>query len=207
MINILRLVLGGTATNSYIIHDGKHGILIDPADNATALLNVINDQKIDIEAILLTHGHGDHLGALNEVRDTLQVPVYLPKNDLIVYNTPSMNLARMLGLEEPTKAPDVLIEDGEVLDFKMGPVRAIETPGHTPGSMCFLIDNSVLISGDTLFEGSIGRTDFEGGSWEEMKKSLDFLMTLPDELQVLPGHGEATTIGREKVSNPFIVNR
>lgn len=204
MINILRLVLGGTATNSYIIHNGKDGIIIDPADSAETILKVVRDQNINIEAILLTHGHGDHIGALNEVRDELNVPVYLSKNDLIVYNTPSMNLAAMLGLAEPDKQPDYLIEDGEVLDFKVGSIRAIETPGHTPGSMCFLIDNAVLVSGDTLFEGSIGRTDFEGGSWTEMKKSLDFLMTLPDDLQVLPGHGEATTIGREKVSNPFI---
>lgn len=205
MINILRLVLGGTATNSYIVYNENDGILIDPADNASTILKVIDDHNINIEAILLTHGHGDHLGALNEVRNVLDVPVYLPKNDLVVYNTPSMNLAAMMGLSEPDKEPDHLLEDGEVLDFKVGQIRVIETPGHTPGSMCFLIDNSVLISGDTLFEGSIGRTDFEGGSWEEMKKSLDFLMTLPDELQVLPGHGETTTIGREKVSNPFIV--
>lgn len=204
MIQVIRAVVGMSGTNAYIVHnENKDAIIVDPGENGDLLLETVKDKELKVEAIMLTHAHGDHIGALNEVRDELEVPVYLPKAELEVYHTPSMNQTLIMGVEPPTKEPDYLIEDGEILEFKTGKFKAILTPGHTPGSMCFLIDE-ILFSGDTLFELSIGRTDFIGGDWNQMKQSLNRLMELDDDIYVLPGHGEATTIGKERRGNPFI---
>lgn len=197
------LLVGGT-TNCYIVYDDdKNGFIIDPGAEAEKILAYVKDQGLTIEGILLTHGHGDHISALNKVRDGLGVKVYMHKSELENFLSQSPEFVAMLGGELPDKNPDVFVKDGDVIHFKAGDVKVIFTPGHTPGGVCYLYEDT-LFTGDTLFQGSIGRTDFPGGDVAAIMSSLIRLSKLDEDLKVLSGHGFPTTIGAEKRMNPFM---
>lgn len=197
------LLVGGT-TNCYIVYDDdKNGFIIDPGAEAEKILAYVKDQCLTIEGILLTHGHGDHISALNKVRDGLGVKVYMHKSELENFLSQSPEFVAMLGGELPDKNPDVFVKDGDVIHFKAGDVKVIFTPGHTPGGVCYLYGDT-LFTGDTLFQGSIGRTDFPGGDVAAIMSSLIRLSKLDEDLKVLSGHGFPTTIGAEKRMNPFM---
>ncbi|MDY3119187.1 MAG: MBL fold metallo-hydrolase [Peptoniphilus sp.] len=197
------LLVGGT-TNCYLAYDeNKNGFIVDPGAESEKILAHIDHLNVKIEGILLTHAHGDHISALNKVRDALDVKVYMHKNELENYLSQSPQFVAMLGGELPDRNPDVLLEDGEVIHFRAGDVQVIFTPGHTPGGTCYMYGD-ILFSGDTLFQGSIGRTDFPGGDTSAIMNSLVKLSKLDDDLRVLSGHGLPTTIGMEKRTNPFM---
>lgn len=206
-MKLLRVTVGAIATNSYILSNETtgEGILIDPGARADRLLEKIKSQNIELKAILLTHGHFDHIMAVKEIVDELHVKTYIYKEEKELVSSEDLNCSKMFGYHASI-IPDVLFDDQEVLTIAGIPIRVIHTPGHTRGSVCFYIeDESVLISGDTLFRESIGRTDLPTGSSEELIDSVrNKLYLLPDEVRVYPGHGIDTTIGYEKEHNQCV---
>lgn len=198
---ILGLRLGPLVTNTYFIANKvtKEAFVVDPADDPGRIAEMLKDNEWTLKAILLTHGHIDHIGAVDEVRRSYDVKVYAHKDEKELLGSPDHNLSTMLGYRLSVR-PDVLLEDGETLEIAGLTVKVIHTPGHTRGGCCYLLpEEEILLSGDTLFYSSYGRTDFPGGSQRELMKSIrEKLMVLDDNIRVYPGHEAYTTIGNEK---------
>ena len=205
-LRILMRVLGSVSTNCYfLINDStKETIIIDPADNASEIKKVISENGLLPKAVFLTHGHFDHILAAPALREEYGVPVVACAHEKKLLNNSSYNLSSSFGSAFVLEA-DRYEEDGAIITEAGFSIRLIATPGHTEGSACYYIqDEDVLISGDTLFEESVGRTDFPSGSMSEIVRSIkDKLFVLPEETVVYPGHGEQTTIKYEKENNPF----
>ncbi|WP_027625921.1 MBL fold metallo-hydrolase [Clostridium lundense] len=201
-MNIQRIPVGVYAANCYIVIDEetKDAIVVDPGSEYAVIKDEIKKLGANIKYIFVTHGHIDHTGAVAELREFLNVPVCLNEKDEKLI----MNGGYMFGTPENCGKADIQIEEGDMFTIGNMKLKCIETPGHTLGGMCFIIDN-VVFTGDTLFSGSIGRTDFEGGSFESIIDSIKRkLLVLPQDTIVLPGHGDHTTIKNEKVYNPFL---
>lgn len=207
MVKIYHKVVGSISTNCYLVvnEESNQGIIVDPADMPDSLCKMIDDAKCDLKAILLTHGHFDHIGACDVLRDKYNAKVYAALEEEELLSMPHLNLSASFGEGFVVKA-DELHRDGDVLELAGMNIKAIHTPGHTIGSCCYYLkDENVLFSGDTLFCESIGRTDFPTGSGAKLRASLrDKLSELPNETDVLPGHGEFTNIGHEKEYNPYM---
>lgn len=205
-IEIKSMTLGMVATNCYIIinKETKEALLIDPADNALRISNVIEENVCTLKAILLTHGHFDHIMALNELKKRYNVPVYAHEEEEDVLKQSSLNMSGMIGQIYTTQA-DIYVKDGEHLKLAGLDIIVLHTPGHTKGGVCYYLpEEKVLMSGDTLFHCSIGRTDFPTGSMSQLVRSVkEQLFVLPDDVQVYPGHDSVTSIGYEKQYNPF----
>ena len=205
-IEIKSMTLGMVATNCYLIinKENKEALLVDPADNALRISNVIEENGCTLKAILLTHGHFDHIMALNDLKKRYNVPVYAHEEEEDVLKQSSLNLSGSIGQIYTTQA-DVYVKDGEHLKLAGLDVIALYTPGHTKGGACYYFpEEKVLMSGDTLFHCSIGRTDFPTGSMSQLVRSVkEQLFVLPDDVQVYPGHDSVTSIGYEKQYNPF----
>ena len=200
------LVVGPLFSNCYILwdEDSNQGVIIDPGDDAETILKVIKNLGIEIIFILATHGHFDHVGAVAPLKKELKAEFLAHKDDFFFIED-GENAARRWGIEiaQPPK-PDRYIEDGEKIKVGNYELTVIHTPGHSPGGVSFLF-NRMLFGGDTLFQGSIGRTDFRKGSFEDLAKSIKTrLYTLPDDTIVYTGHGPVTTIGDEKRYNAFV---
>lgn len=194
----------GSCSNCYGVVSEKAAIVIDPGECTNEVLSFLIENADKKCLIMLTHAHFDHIGGAGELRKKMGVKIAIGENEEFALRDRSYNLS---GIISPPIAPfsaDYTVGDEE--EFTIGDitVQAIETPGHTVGSMCYIIDNC-LFSGDTLFRGTAGRTDFKGGSTEAMKQSLERLVwTLDDSVTVYSGHGEVTTIGHERQYNPFL---
>lgn len=210
-MNIQRIVTGAYRANAYLVETGGgEAVLIDPGDEAGRLLAAVKAARCRLAAVFLTHGHLDHLAALPELLAAEpETPVHVAPEDAAWCFTERNDLPPYRTITEPpaTLRPDLV--DGA--RFAFGPVafRVLATPGHSPGGVCLLAEGPegeppALFSGDTLFAGSIGRTDFEGSDERAMAASLRRLAALDPELRVLPGHGPATTIGRERATNPWM---
>lgn len=202
-----RILAGAMSTNCYLIsnEDTKETLMIDPAAEALKISAKIEEGGLKPAAILLTHGHFDHIGAVEELRDRYHCKVYCLRDEKDVMERAEYNLSAMFR-RSFTVTPDVLLEDGEELTLAGVRIRVIATPGHTKGSCCYyFIEDGFLISGDTLFEESTGRTDFPTGSTSMLVRSIrEKLFALPDDTPVYSGHGEPTTIGHEKKYNPAV---
>ena len=196
------------STNCYIVYKEPQGeenpcIIIDPGDNAPYLTKLCRDEKLTPQAILLTHGHFDHMMAADELRKTFQIPIYAGEKEVELLADPDMNVSK-LGGECVSLNVDRLLRDGETLDFLGEEWRVLFTPGHTGGGVCYYLkDQKMLFSGDTLFDQSVGRTDLPTGSGRAIIDSVTrVLFALPDDVMVYPGHGDETSIGYEKLHNP-----
>ncbi|MDD3225777.1 MAG: MBL fold metallo-hydrolase [Clostridium sp.] len=186
--------------NCYILfdEDTNNAVVIDPGGDSDLILDEIKELKANVKMILLTHGHADHTGAVIELRNMFGCSAYINDKDAHMMKK---NID-IYGKEE--ECGDKFVHDGDVLHFDNHEIKCFETPGHTPGGMCYLIDKNVF-TGDTLFYRSIGRTDLEGGDYDEIIKSINTkLMILDDDVDVYTGHGPKTNIGFERKNNPFL---
>ena len=208
MVKIGKIVMGSVQTNCYFLYQegSKKIIVVDPADRGDYLYNVFTEKGFEIDAILLTHGHFDHIWGCNKLRELSGVKVYAWEAEKDVCENAALNVSAGAGRPYTVKA-DEYVKDGAVLTLADMECKVIGTPGHTKGSCCYYFEkDKILISGDTLFEGSVGRTDLPTGSGGTLSRSLkNKLMCLPEEVRVFPGHGGSTTIGEEKMYNPFCV--
>ncbi|RDU23945.1 MBL fold metallo-hydrolase [Anaerosacchariphilus polymeriproducens] len=206
-INIEQYVVGMVQTNCYIAVNSitKEAVIIDPADQAELLEKKITEKGVKPVAILLTHGHFDHILAAEELAGSYKIPVYAHGDECEILKTPSLNLSTM-SHREVKMEPDVILKDNQEIELAGFQIRVLHTPGHTKGSVCYYMEEEeVLFSGDTLFQQSVGRTDFPTGSSVEIVRSIkEKLAILPDSVQVYPGHEGITSIGHEKKFNPFI---
>ena len=206
-IAIRMMVLGPVQTNCFFLinEDTKEVLIVDPADCAQRIIEWINSENLKPVAILLTHGHFDHVLAMDAVRKEYGIPVYASRDEVEVLAKPQLNVSTMMGMRLSLQA-DELFKDGDILELAGMKLQVIATPGHTIGSVCFYIEEEkMLISGDTLFCASVGRTDFPTGSSRQLVESIKTrLFVLPDDTSVFPGHNDMTSIGYEKLHNPFI---
>ena len=195
MINIKTLALGAYQTNTYLVWEENSPtcVVIDPGYEPDTILDEAKKLGKEIAAILLTHGHFDHVGGVRELAAETGCPVYLHEAEL---SMPPQMTAGPLFYTNTYGEGDFVEAAG--LSFKV-----LHTPGHTPGSICLMCENAIF-SGDTLFWGSCGRTDFPGGSWREIRKSLVRLAELPGDYRVYPGHGDATSLSFERKMNPYM---
>lgn len=196
---VKRFIKGPLQNNNYVIIDEgtKEAVLIDCSEPTDDIADYIREQGAELKYILLTHAHFDHILGVNYFRGKFGVPVFLHKDDFPLLS----QLGQYIEGAEPVSVDKLFDDDAE---FSIGnkKIKVIHTAGHTEGSVCFLIDN-ILFSGDTLFYGTYGRTDFPGGSDMKMAESLRRLFLLGDNTVVYPGHGESTTVGKEKVRYSF----
>lgn len=206
-LKIGRMMLGVCQTNCYFVYrEGSSKVIfIDPADYGDQIFKAMKDNGFEVAAILLTHGHFDHIWGCSRLRQLTSAPVYAYEGEEKVLLSADLNVSADAGRACTVKA-NTLLKDGEEVTIEGMTFKLIATPGHTQGSCCYYFEEaSMLISGDTLFEESVGRTDLPTGSMSTLVRSVkDKLFELPDDVVVYPGHGESTTIGHEKKYNPFI---
>jgi hydroxyacylglutathione hydrolase len=213
----ITLPVGMLQCNCTIIGDPltREALVIDPGDEVTRIMDLLGRHKLTVKAIVSTHAHIDHVGGLSKLHRFTGAPVLMHQEDLPLYQAMEMQAA-FLGVAAPEiTSIDNLLKEGDTLRWGDYQARVIHTPGHTPGSVCLYVPQEAgtiklvapqLYAGDTLFAGSIGRTDLWGGSMDQIMDSLrGKLLQLPDTTIVYPGHGPATTIGNERHSNPFLI--
>lgn len=195
------------STNCYFIinSETKEMLVVDPGDNAAMLADTIEREQLKPAAILLTHGHLDHAGAAEELAKRFDVKIYAHEAEKATLEDSRVNLTALFGMAKVFHA-DVFVKDEEVLELIGCRIKVLFTPGHTPGGCCYYFpDQRILFSGDTLFCESVGRTDFPGGSSSALIRSIrEKLLVLSDDIKVYPGHMSQTSIGTEKMYNPFI---
>lgn len=206
-MTIRQCVVGPVYTNCYFLmnQETKELLIVDPGDMPEKITAMVEAMQAAPTAILLTHGHFDHILAADEIRKKYKIPIYASKKEEKLLLTPYMNLSQDYGMTDVLEA-DVFLTDDQTFEAAGFTVQMIATPGHTSGSCCYyFVEEEILVSGDMLFCGSVGRTDFPTGSMGEITASLHKLLEmLPDQTAVLPGHGDHTTIEYEKRYNPFV---
>ncbi|HXW69155.1 MAG TPA: MBL fold metallo-hydrolase [Dissulfurispiraceae bacterium] len=201
---IKSIAVGPLQANCIIAADdvSHKALVVDPGDESDRIVGIINEMGLTVEIIVCTHGHFDHMGVVGDIKNLTGARVALHRDELPLYNG-AKDMAAFWGhsLDAPP-GPDILLSEGDTLTIGALNFSVLHTPGHSPGGICLYADKAV-ITGDTLFKGSVGRTDFYGGDMEKLRQSFRRLMALPEDTNVWPGHGPATTIGREKKENMF----
>ena len=199
------ITVGPLGVNCYIIgcEKTKAGAVIDPGDDAPAILKVIKENNLDINYILLTHGHVDHLAHVSQLKSSIDAEFLMHPDDTFLL-TGLLGQAMMFGLPNPGKPkPDRLISEGEKIVLGELTINVLHTPGHSPGSVTYFVADKLFV-GDLIFAGSIGRTDLPKGNYQTLIASVETkIFSLPDATAIYPGHGPATTVGQEKATNPF----
>ncbi len=206
MLQVIGMAVGRMGANAYIVYekDRYDAIIIDPGDEADRLKGELDKRGLNLAAILFTHGHFDHIGAAGRLKQQFACDYYIHQLDGEMLTDSMKNLSAMVYLDIATTPAEHLLQDGQVLHLAGMEIKVLHTPGHTKGGVCYLIEDC-LFSGDTLFAGSVGRTDFPDGSMTELVNSIrGKLFCLDDATKVYPGHMSTTTIGEEKQSNPFV---
>ncbi|MBE6672926.1 MAG: MBL fold metallo-hydrolase [Ruminococcaceae bacterium] len=207
IMQILTLSLGALATNCYIVSvsDNAPAVVIDPGDEADKVLTLLSEHDLTLEAILLTHGHFDHIAALDDLISATGCDFYISKPDSLMIRDGAKNFSiSFFGKDIYTTAlPKQTVSDGDTLSLAGLDFTVMETPGHSLGSVCYRVDN-VLFSGDTLFQGACGRVDGYSASPKEMLRSLSKIRMIDDNLTIYPGHGESTTLDYEKENNMYM---
>lgn len=209
MLMVDRIIVGLLMSNSYLVFDPvvREGILIDAGDEAEKILKSIDRNRIEVKAIYATHGHFDHILAVRELKEYLGCKFYIHREDLDILEKSTLTYKEVIGERCPEPpAPDGYVEDGDTVKVGDSEIKVLHTPGHTAGSVSYVLDGAVF-TGDTLFAGAIGRHDLPGGNLQQLLISLNKLLSLPEDYSVYPGHGPSTTIGVEKIFNPFVGDR
>lgn len=201
------LVVGCLQANCYLVgcRQKKDALVIDPGDDADAVISLVERLDLTVKAIVLTHGHWDHAGAVGTLQERIAAPLLCHQDEEMLLADPRSNLAVFLDrtCDHPL-CPDRLLRHGDTVRAGRFTFRILHTPGHTPGGIC-LHGNGVVFTGDTLFAGAVGRTDLPGGDYVKLIRSIhEQLLPLDDETKVYPGHGPATTIGTERRENPYL---
>jgi glyoxylase-like metal-dependent hydrolase (beta-lactamase superfamily II) len=191
--------------NCYILYnpDKREGLIIDPGAEGSHLIKFIKQEKISINYIVNTHGHPDHIGANRKIKEHTNAPILIHQYDAPMLAKSGSVLSFIFPLESSSPAADTFIKDGDLIECAGMKLKVLHTPGHTPGGISLLIDDSIF-TGDTLFSGSIGRSDLPGGSQEVLLNSIKKILSLDENLIIYPGHGPSTTVRQELHSNPFI---
>ena len=203
-MKIQTIVVGAFQVNCYILTEGNEAIVIDPGDECGRILSAIENEGASLTKIILTHGHFDHIGAVCDLQEKTDAKVYVHKEDEVMLSDNDKNLANILNGRVKLCKADELLSDGDIITLGENVIKVHHTPGHSGGGICLEIGKN-LFSGDLLFQGSIGRFDF--GDIRTELNSLKYLVdTFSDDMKVFPGHGPSTTIGEEKMFNPYIVN-
>ena len=202
------LIVGPLQCNCSILGDetSREAIVVDPGDNISGIVATLQKHQLTLKQIIVTHAHIDHIAGAQRLKKLTGAPVLYNQNDLPLVKMMGIQ-AGWLGIPTPEVVPpDASLEDGQVISITGLAGSILHTPGHTEGSVClYLPQHSLLLAGDTLFAGSVGRTDLPGGNSRKLIQSIhDSLLTLPDEVTVIPGHGAKTSIGAERESNPFL---
>jgi len=209
-MKIDRLILGAYETNCYVLRnneDSKDCLIIDPGLEAEVLIDFLTEYELNPVAVVLTHGHIDHIAGLAELRENYpDIKVYIHKLDAEMLTQPMTNLSAMTGVGFTTAPADSFLEENKIIEEAGVTLSVLHTPGHTPGGISLYSKNDrIVFAGDTLFAGSVGRTDFPNGSMTELINGIkEKLLTLPDQTKVYPGHGPTTSIANEKKHNPFV---
>ncbi len=206
--DIITITAGPFAENGYLIinSDSNDTLIIDPGAEAVRYMEVINEKKLTPHAIVNTHAHIDHVGAVQELKNTCGIPLYLHEKESMIVDRYE-EACILFGLT-PSEKPvvDHWLSTEQSLDFPGLTLAMLHTPGHTPGGVCYSISGRVF-TGDTLFNGSVGRTDFPGGNWDTLAKSLrNMIENYPPDYTIYPGHGPTSTFKQEKQTNPFLVH-
>ncbi len=204
---IEKLVVGALQTNCYLVGDEatREGIIIDPGGNGALILETVQRLKLDVKLVVNTHGHVDHIAANREVMEGTGAPLAIHPDDANMLTNPLRSFAILMGKIHPSPPATVLLEEGSTVEFGSIVLQVLHTPGHSAGSISlWCADEKAVFSGDVLFNLSIGRADLPGGSQRVLLQSIrEKLFTLPDDTVVYPGHGPVTTIGFERVHNPW----
>lgn len=206
-MNMRRFALGPLWTNGYLIWDEEgNAVMVDPGGDPSDVVSFVREQGLSLKKILLTHGHADHLFGLEAIRSLAEEGVGVHENDGDCLTSPETNLSAWMGEGCTCSPAETLLRDGDRFSVGTMSFEVIHTPGHTEGGVCYLVRDGkevLLISGDTLFAKSIGRTDLPGGDSAVLQRSLEKLSALADDIPVYPGHGPDTTIGTERHQNPY----
>jgi len=209
---LLGMEVGQLGTNCYIVgcEETREAAVIDPGGDALKILKFLERNNLKLTHIINTHGHIDHIGGNRALKDQTQAELIIHEEDASMLTSAGRNLSLFSGMVMSGPAADLTVKEGDKI--KVGNtvvLEVIHTPGHTPGGMSLKLEvdgKNILFVGDTLFNGSIGRTDFPGGSYRQLIESIQQkIMVFPDETEVYPGHGPGTTVGFERKSNPFLV--
>ena len=202
---IKRLAVGPLETNAYIVGDEetKKAIIVDPGDEPDRILDEVKSHDLQVESVICTHAHFDHIGAAGDIKKETGAKILLHKSDLEAYGLAKDQAAFWGYSIDDLTGPDDFIDEGDEVSVGNLCFKVMHTPGHSRGGIC-LHGEGVIIAGDTIFQGSVGRTDFPGGSIEELKTSFRRIIELPEQTKIYSGHGPETTVGNERKYNFFV---
>jgi len=200
------MIVGDLLVNCYIVSaaGGKSAIVVDPGGDVPTILKTVQGQGLTVTAVVNTHGHGDHIGGNSALCEATGAPLIIGEKDADMLTSASLNLSQEYGMPVVSKPADKIVREGDSIYIDHHELKVLETPGHSAGSITLVGEGFALV-GDLLFAGSVGRTDFPGGNFDVLIKSIhDKLYPLGDDCVILPGHENLTTIGKEKQTNPFL---
>ncbi len=203
-MRVKTLIVGELSENCHILIDNRGDCLIfDPGDEAERIIGEIKSQNLSPKAVLLTHGHFDHIMATNSIKKEFNIPVIIGECDEEMLSDDLKNASALIGFHVDKIIADKKVNDNEVIDIGSFRIKVISTPGHSKGSVCYVIDN-LMFSGDTLFKNSVGRSDLFGGNAMRLMQSLEKLKNLEGDYEIFSGHGQNTTLFQEKNQNPWL---